>query len=54
LVDSAEKRIPEVELALKENGVGIREIRPAPPRMEEAFISLIRSLAAQEDTQDKP
>ena len=54
LVDSAEKRIPEVELALKENGVGIRAIRPAPPRMEEAFISLIRKLAAREDIQDKP
>jgi len=54
LVDSAEKRIPEVELALKENGVGIREIRPAPPRMEEAFISLIRKLAAHEDAPEKP
>jgi len=54
LVDSAEKRIPEVQLALEENGVGIREIRSAPPRMEEAFISIIRKLAAPEDAPEKP
>ncbi|MCK5634725.1 MAG: ABC transporter ATP-binding protein [Anaerolineales bacterium] len=53
VVDSAAKRIPEIQVALEEKGVGIREIRPAPPRMEEAFISIIRSLAAREDTQDK-
>ncbi|MEE9513745.1 MAG: ABC transporter ATP-binding protein [Anaerolineales bacterium] len=54
LVDSAEKRIPEVQLALEENGVGIREIRSAPPRMEEAFISIIRKLAALENAPEKP
>jgi ABC-2 type transport system ATP-binding protein len=54
VVDSAAKRMPEIQLALEEKGVGIREIRPAPPRMEEAFISLIRSFAARENTQDKP
>ena len=54
LVDSAEKRIPEIELALKGNGIGIKEIRPAPPRMEEAFISIIRGLAAHEDVPEKP
>ncbi len=54
LVDSAETRIPEVQLALEENGVGIREIRSAPPRMEEAFISIIRKLAADEDAPEKP
>ena len=54
LVDSAEVRIPEIEQALKESGVGIKEIRPAPPRMEEAFISLIRGLAAHEDAPEKP
>ena len=54
VVDSAAKRMPEIQLALEEKGVAIREIRPAPPRMEEAFISLIRSFAARENTQDKP
>jgi len=54
LVDSAKKRIPEIELALKGNGIGIKEIRPAPPRMEEAFISIIRGLAAHEDVPEKP
>ncbi len=53
LVDSAAKRIPEVRLALEENGVGIMEIRPAPPRMEEAFISIIRKLAAHENAPEK-
>ncbi len=53
VVDSAAKRMPEIQVALEEKGVGIREIRPAPPRMEEAFISIIRSLAAREDTQEK-
>ncbi|MEE8122310.1 MAG: ABC transporter ATP-binding protein, partial [Anaerolineales bacterium] len=53
LVDSAAKRIPEVRLALEENGVGIMEIRPSPPRMEEAFISIIRKLAAHEDAPEK-
>lgn len=53
LVDSAAKRIPEVRLALEENGVGIMEIRPAPPRMEEAFISIIRKLATHEDAPEK-
>ena len=49
LVDSAEERIPEVQVALQEHGVGIQEIRLAPPRMEEAFISLIRRLDAHEE-----
>jgi ABC-2 type transport system ATP-binding protein len=54
LVDSAERRIPEIEQALKGKGVGIKEIRPAPARMEEAFISLIRGLAAHDDAPEKP
>ena len=53
VVDSAAKRIPEVQIALEKNGVGIREIRQAQPRMEEAFISLIRRLAAHEGAQEK-
>lgn len=54
VVDSAAKRMPEIQVALEEKGVGIREIRPAPPRMEEAFISIIRKLAAHEDAPEKP
>jgi ABC-2 type transport system ATP-binding protein len=53
LVDSAEKRIPQVQVALQEHGVGIQEVRLAPPRMEEAFISLIRRLEAQEGAQER-
>jgi ABC-2 type transport system ATP-binding protein len=44
LVDSAEKRLPEIEAALKADGIDYHGARPAPTRMEEAFISLIRHL----------
>jgi ABC-2 type transport system ATP-binding protein len=46
LVDKGKKRLPEVKRALKEAGIGYRSIRIAPPRMEEAFISLIRRMEA--------
>jgi ABC-2 type transport system ATP-binding protein len=44
LVDSGKKRLPEIERSLKKAGLVCRSIRLAPPRMEEAFISLIRRL----------
>ncbi len=44
VVDSASKRRPQIEAALKKNHLGYSSIRQAPPRMEEAFISLIRHL----------
>jgi ABC-2 type transport system ATP-binding protein len=46
LVDKGKKRLPEIKRALKEAGIGYRSIRIAPPRMEEAFISLIRRMEA--------
>jgi len=46
LVDSGEKRLPEIESALKKKKLAYRSIRIAPVRMEEAFISLIRKLEA--------
>jgi ABC-2 type transport system ATP-binding protein len=46
LVDSAERRLPEIKRALKRQGVAVRTIRRSPMRMEEAFISLIRKLEA--------
>jgi ABC-2 type transport system ATP-binding protein len=46
LVDSAERRLPEIKRALKRRGIAVRTIRRAPMRMEEAFISLIRKLEA--------
>jgi len=42
LVDSASKRTPNIKKALQKNHQEIIEIRPISPRMEEAFISLIR------------
>jgi hypothetical protein len=44
LVDSSEKRLPELIKTLSENGIPHYGARPAPARMEEAFISLIRRM----------
>ncbi len=45
LVDSAAQRLPEIKTTLQENNLTYHGARPAPARMEEAFISLIRKLA---------
>jgi hypothetical protein len=47
LVDSGKRRLPEIQRVLRKAGIGYRDIRIAPARMEEAFISLIRSLESQ-------
>jgi ABC-2 type transport system ATP-binding protein len=44
LVDAGKRRLPEVERALKKEKLAYHSIRIAPPRMEEAFISLIRKM----------
>ena len=44
LVDSAKKRLPQIKKTLKNQGIVFRGIRPAPARMEEAFISLIERM----------
>ena len=44
LVDSSSKRERELTKILKQNHLNIHEIRPAAPRMEEAFISMIRKM----------
>jgi ABC-2 type transport system ATP-binding protein len=43
-VDSAEQRQPLLENRLKEVGISVSGIRQAQPRMEEAFISLLRKM----------
>lgn len=48
IVDSAEKRIPEIRVALEKQELAYRSMRTAPVRMEEAFISLIDRLDAEE------
>ncbi len=45
-LDSAERRIPEIEVALLTSGVRYRGLRRAPARMEDAFVSLIRRMEA--------
>ncbi len=44
LVDAADRRLPEIEAALQEHGLATRGVRRATPRMEEAFISLIKRM----------
>ena len=44
IVDDAEKRIPQFEKLLKKSGVSHQGLRNAPPRMEEAFISLMHHM----------
>ncbi len=46
LVDSARKRLPQIKRAMRKNKMSYRDIRQAPPRMEEAFISLIKGMEA--------
>ncbi len=46
LVDSGQRRLPQIKRKLKSQGLAVRGIRIAPTRMEEAFISLIRKLEA--------
>jgi HPt (histidine-containing phosphotransfer) domain-containing protein len=41
-VDDASMRLPGIEAALGANGLGARGVRVTRPRMEEAFISLVR------------
>jgi ABC-2 type transport system ATP-binding protein len=44
LVDNADKRLRELSSALSKNRIDVLELRPVDPRMEEAFISLIRKM----------
>ncbi len=44
LVDSGKSRLPEIERILQKENLAYRNIRIAPVRMEEAFISVIRKL----------
>ncbi len=48
IVDSAERRMPELAKVMEVEGIGYRSMRSAPPRMEEAFISLINRLESGE------
>jgi len=41
-VDDADRRTPAIQAALVEAGVAVQSLRQTRPRMEEAFISLIR------------
>ncbi len=41
-VDEANRRLPELQAALAEQSIPVHDFRQTRPRMEEAFISLIR------------
>jgi ABC-2 type transport system ATP-binding protein len=47
LVDDGKRRLHEVERALKKSNIKYKNVRIAPVRMEEAFISLIRKMEAE-------
>ena len=49
LVDSAGRRLPRLEEALREHEIAYKNIRQASPRMEEAFISLLRQMNEDEE-----
>jgi ABC-2 type transport system ATP-binding protein len=51
LVDSARERIPAVTAALEQNSLRVGQVRQASPRMEAAFISLIRRMDAEAEDQ---
>jgi len=46
-VDDSDLRQVSITDALREAGIGVRDVRQTRPRMEEAFISLIRKRKAQ-------
>jgi ABC-2 type transport system ATP-binding protein len=46
-VDDADARTPELQQSLREADITIQDMRQTRPRMEEAFISLIRKRAEQ-------
>jgi ABC-2 type transport system ATP-binding protein len=50
-VDDAGRRVPAVQEALTRAGVAVHSLRQTRPRMEEAFISLIRRKAAVKSTE---
>ena len=49
-VDDAARRMPQVEARLLAQGIAVEGIRQTRPRMEEAFISLIRRRLAEKPT----
>jgi ABC-2 type transport system ATP-binding protein len=47
-VDDVDRQVPAIQHALTEAGIIVESLRPTRPRMEEAFISLIRKRAQRE------
>jgi ABC-2 type transport system ATP-binding protein len=52
LVDSADRRLPEIKTALEGQGIAYRQARRATARMEEAFVSLVKRMG--EGTEQSP
>jgi ABC-type multidrug transport system ATPase subunit len=53
LVDSGERRLPQIQKSLKKHKFDYSNARVAPTRMEEAFISLIRQMDEGSDLVEK-
>ena len=52
-VDSAQRREAAIRVSLAEAGVGVVNVRPIRPRMEEAFISLVKRQSAGQDDEQR-
>jgi ABC-2 type transport system ATP-binding protein len=48
IVDSVERRLPQIRKTLAEHDISYERLEPAEPTMEEAFISLIRGLDSEQ------
>jgi hypothetical protein len=46
IVDDGPRRLPEIKVALEAAWIVVEEIRETRPRLEDAFISLVRRQAA--------
>jgi len=53
LVDSSDKRLPQIENSLTKHKVDYQDVRIAPTRMEEAFVYLIRQMDEESDRVEK-
>lgn len=52
-VDDATRRLPEIELALRAANVRVTQLRPTAPRLQEAFIALVRHQDEERTTKNE-
>jgi len=52
-VDRADERLPQMESALAAHGISVKDARKVVPRMEEAFVSLIRRMGRGREGEER-